>query len=642
MAFHVKIYLMKGGGNQIWIWQNWGMKFRSKRSKLTFRVAAILIAVVPFIAMEIGLRVFGGSDDQAKLTEGLQPTVPLFTRDDDSGFYKTSLPYQQFFAEVSFVPKRSGQRPDSVVADKKMLNPDKLIFVLGGSTVQGRPFAPATAFPAWAEDVLNDVCKQRIRIVNCGGVSLASDRLSRLVPELLSYDPDLIVIATGHNEFLEDHTYSRSDESGFTNAVSQLKTVAMIRRLLKPEAVRNASDDVPIANHEVKAKLDNKAGYQTYHYDAEWHADVVRRFEASLLSIVDECEAANVPVSLIELAANSRDCAPLKSEHAPTVSEADRQGWRASMDQAESAMDLMDWAAAIPLLQTCVAASPEHALTHFRLARCFRANQQFDKASRHFRLALDYDVCPLRMKSELAGAIHNVAAERSVDLIQCDGLLEPLLPNNSQDFGFELFLDHVHPTIRAHQIIGIRLAEAIQTLGIANGSEIDARARLKGLFEQRIGLQPDVYFRNGQRRIGWLENWARAQKTSEEIIPITTSDLAQRIRRQLELRDDATVSQLANVLVKAADGERWLMDLADDFLLSGQRQQVFAVLQLLSQRQLTDTNARRLKAIQNLLQSGDGQPSQQTSAVDAQQPQDTLLDTSARSLVQDILDQSGN
>jgi hypothetical protein len=40
-------------------------------------------------------------------------------------------------------------------------------------------------------------------VINCGGVSYGSWRLVAVLKEVLQYAPDLIILATGENEFLE-------------------------------------------------------------------------------------------------------------------------------------------------------------------------------------------------------------------------------------------------------------------------------------------------------------------------------------------------------------------------------------------------------------------------------------------------------
>ena len=64
--------------------------------------------------------------------------------------------------------------------------------MLGGSTVQGRPFSIETAFSTWLELSLTAADPSRIwQVVNCGGVSYASYRLAPIVDESSCYKPDL-------------------------------------------------------------------------------------------------------------------------------------------------------------------------------------------------------------------------------------------------------------------------------------------------------------------------------------------------------------------------------------------------------------------------------------------------------------------
>lgn len=548
------------------------MKTARTRKKWGFRLSAAALAVLPFLLLELALQAFGPADDQAKLSRGLKATVPLFAFDKELQQYITSLPYQQFFAEVSFSPKTA---TDNLSEG----GPEKLIFVLGGSTVQGRPFAPKTAFPAWAECLLNDSANgSRVRVVNCGGVSFASYRLRQIVPELLTYDPDMIVIATGHNEFLEDHTYFRSTRAAsrlgtVVDAIQQLKTVSLLRRIFASDAKTQTSEQVPIVNHEVKAKLDNEAGYETYHYDADWHQAVLEQFERSLEDMIGLCGKANVPVIVVELASNSRDCAPFKSEHAPTVSEQSRAAWVESMEEAEKAIDLEKWDSAIPFLQKAIECSPEYALAHFRLARCFRATQDIPRAKQHYQLAVDHDVCPLRMKSTLHQSLRDICDQHSIPRLDCNDVLSDLSGDKSGTFGFELFLDHVHPTVRAHQGIGRKLAELIHQNGISlDNQQQNDTATIEVRFREKIEGLPTTYFANGRRRIGWLEKWARAQKTSSEVIPMTVTDVVQRIRRRLELRDTDYALELHAALSNCPETPPLLWQLHEEFLQSGQSQ----------------------------------------------------------------------
>ena len=82
------------------------------------------------------------------------------------------------------------------------------IFCLGGSTTYGRPYDDAVSYCAWLRAMLPKADPSRNwEVINAGGISYASYRISRLMEELIQYEPDLFIVYTGHNEFLEKRTF---------------------------------------------------------------------------------------------------------------------------------------------------------------------------------------------------------------------------------------------------------------------------------------------------------------------------------------------------------------------------------------------------------------------------------------------------
>ena len=82
------------------------------------------------------------------------------------------------------------------------------VFCLGGSTTFGRPFSDATSYPGWLRELLPVVDPSvDWEVINVGGISYASYRVAALMEELRAYEPDLFIVYTAHNEFLERRTY---------------------------------------------------------------------------------------------------------------------------------------------------------------------------------------------------------------------------------------------------------------------------------------------------------------------------------------------------------------------------------------------------------------------------------------------------
>jgi hypothetical protein len=134
------------------------------------------------------------------------------------------------------------------------------IFCLGGSTVQGRPYSVETSFSTWLKFNLDLVYPENtIEMVNCGGISYASYRLVPIMEELLTYEPDLIILCTGQNEFLEERTYHRLKKTppgliSLHQRLLWLRTYSLANQWLASRQSRDTSPLVLPA--EVQPKLD--------------------------------------------------------------------------------------------------------------------------------------------------------------------------------------------------------------------------------------------------------------------------------------------------------------------------------------------------------------------------------------------------
>ena len=83
------------------------------------------------------------------------------------------------------------------------------IFCVGGSTTYGRPYDDHTSFCGWLREFLAVADPtHKWEVINAGGISYASYRVALVMEELAEYEPDLFVIYSGHNEFLERRTYA--------------------------------------------------------------------------------------------------------------------------------------------------------------------------------------------------------------------------------------------------------------------------------------------------------------------------------------------------------------------------------------------------------------------------------------------------
>ncbi|MBI3878136.1 MAG: hypothetical protein HY300_19605 [Verrucomicrobia bacterium] len=478
-----------------------------------FRVAAVLLGLSPFLLLEAGLRLFDVADPAAARDPlaGFSSQRALFERVGD--VYRTARSREPYFGRQEFKVT-------------KLTNGFRA-FCFGGSTVYGHPYLNDTAFTKWLElELAGGNSSRAVEVINCGGVSYASYRLAPIVRETLRYQPDLIVLAMGHNEFLEDRTYqpikSRSAARRWIEEEAlSLRTVTLALELSRKlrgnpsntSAAGNSSQLAP----EVRPRLDDsRTGYASYHRDDAWRRQVVGQFEDSLRAMIADCRAARVPVLIVTLGSSLRDCPPFKSEHRAGITASEETRWQAAFDAATAA-ERSDLNAALRLYRGAEAIDGQHALLCFRIARCLDRLGQPAQAREYFLRAMDQDVCPLRMLDEMYRLQLRVATEEKVPVVDARQMLEALCPDGLP--GSELYLDHVHPTLGAHQRIAQAIAAKVQELRLLPGAQPwTAEARVAA-YRKHFRMLDANYFTNGRRRVEWLETWARRERLHEETLP---------------------------------------------------------------------------------------------------------------------------
>jgi lysophospholipase L1-like esterase len=482
-----------------------------------FRVAAVLLALAPFALAE-GICVLAGWGQSSEFDDpfvGFHEVHPLFVPNARGDRYEIPPARLRFFHPESF----------SVVKPRNEFR----IFVFGGSTVAGEPFSSETAFPNWLELAL---CAADSRydwnVVNCGGISYASYRLVPILKECLGYEPDLIILSTGHNEFLEDRTYRDLKQMpavvvAACRGAARLRTFTLLQAAvnrLKGHAAREESARQTILPDEVDARLDHAGGLASYHRDEAWARGIAEHFRYNLRRIVAMTRAAEVPLLLIQETSNLADCPPFKSEHTAGLSATELQHCRELVDASRSLLRI-DVPEAANLLEQALELDSEHALTWFELGKCYETLREFDTARSAFLRARDLDICPLRMTTPLEEALREVATETLTPLVDAHQLLEQRTAEKI--LGDFWLVDHVHPSVAGHQAIAVAILKEMAREGEVEPVE-ESEARWQAAFQTHLASLPPIYFERGLRTLELLRGWTKGRVQNPAAIgPSSTS-----------------------------------------------------------------------------------------------------------------------
>lgn len=464
-----------------------------------FRGLAVLVGLSPLLLLEIGLRVAG----LGKATDGNDPFIgfseiqPLFVLNESAGKYEVAKSRLSHF------------QPDSFAAQKA--EKEFRVFVLGGSTVQGRPWSIETSFTTWLELNLQAANPSRnIEVVNCGGVSYASYRLVPILQEVLKYEPDLIIFCEGNNEFLEDRSYAplKSQPKQLVWLEKQafkLRTFNMLRAGVI--TLRGGEAKPPqILGPEVDARLDWKDGLAAYHRDDVWHADVIKHFQFNLRRIIAIAKEAKVPLLLVSPVANLQ-WAPFKSEHRVNLKPDELAEFDRLMADA-SELFATDVSEALGKLQAAEAIDSEYAAVHYEIGLALLELERRNEAHLALLAAKELDVCPLRILLPLQVTIQQVADETHTPLVDAHQLIAGLSRNGFPDR--QWLVDHCHPTIEGHQQIADAIAEKLIALRLVESGPQWKEAKEKA-YREHLGSLSHVYFDRARARLKSEQGWAHGE-----------------------------------------------------------------------------------------------------------------------------------
>ena len=455
---------------------------------------------------------------------GFASSIPLFVEDaDGGGTHLVTAPNRTRWFNRQRFPK---SKPASSYR----------IFTLGGSTTYGRPYSDSVSFSGWLREILAaaDPSKQW-EVINAGGISYASYRVAVVMEELAQYDPDLFIIYTGHNEFLERRTYPDAVETPralteAAGALSHTRVFAagdrLVRRFQGKPTVEE--DERPVLESEVDTILAGSTGPSAYHRDEEARRQTVDHFRFNLGRMIRIVRSAGADVVLVTPASNLKDSAPFKSETAAGVPVEDQRRLVTLFETALEAASGGQWSDALAAFDEAVALDGRYAAAHYHRGRALYELGKYEDAKQALVRALVEDVCPLRALPEMRDIINEVATENNVPLVDFHQLTAQQAEHGIP--GADEFLDHVHPTLKGHRLLALALLDALQRQGLVTVDDSwgeEALTQVADRIDQRLDEKAHGdALRNLARLSSWLGRFDEASRTMAKAMELLGEDAA--------------------------------------------------------------------------------------------------------------------
>ena len=291
------------------------------------------------------------------------------------------------------------------------------IFVFGGSSTEGFPYNFYTSFPNQLKQrLLLNTEGLNIEVVNLGMTAVNSYVIHDLAKNVISYDPDVIIIYAGHNEYYGSFG-AATTQFGFINSIVFKRLIIWLKnwRLFQMLESLLRFDKENENINERRTMMAKVISQSNIIKDSEIYNHGIKQFSSNLSDIVKIFESKKLPIFIGTVASNLKDQTPLGD-------------------------------------------SPE-VLKTFQKAQMIFKEDKPNVALVEFLKAKELDGTRFRAPEDINNVIKEITTESSAELIPIQELFR-----NKSESGIEdnsLFIDHLHPNQQGHKYIADSFFEAI-------------------------------------------------------------------------------------------------------------------------------------------------------------------------------------
>lgn len=491
----------------------------------------LLLLIVPglfFGGLELilaiaGIRPYLATEDPLL---GFSRHIPLFVEDrlaDGSVILKTAdnklslFNYQQFLKDKNDHTYR--------------------IFCMGGSTTYGRPYDNRTSFCGWLRTFLRVVDPARSwEVINAGGISYASYRVATLMEELARYQPDMFIVYSGHNEFLEQRSYGRLADlpAWILRLNSTLANTRVYTVVEKTVEILQTDSHLQAGKHskmsgEVDDILAHTIGPTSYHRNETLRRQILAHYRLNLERMIDIARGANAKIMFITPAVNLKDMSPFKSEHRDDLGDEALNRWNSLYQQATTQYRTGAFDEALDSYRQALKIDDRYAELHYRMGQVLFKLERFDEAEQAFRRAVDEDIAPLRMLGSMRKTIEETASHNDAPLVDFPQILRKVYRQQYGQpiLGQEYFLDHVHPTIDGNRLLALALLDRLVALGIVTPPKSTSVVIDAATAEVMAGLDDQAHGRallNLGRVLDWAGKFDEARRPMLQALELLGPD----------------------------------------------------------------------------------------------------------------------
>ncbi|MEN8149062.1 MAG: hypothetical protein ABFS86_04520 [Planctomycetota bacterium] len=402
----------------------------SRRRKWAFRLTALLLPLGLLLALEVAFRLTG--------VGALDPWENRHVN------YVSGERFFPRWDETIAMPK-----PEGVTR----------IFVLGGSAVMGYRME---SFPDLLPRELAARRPGRYEVINGGMVAFGSHRVFEVMKEAARFDPDLVVVYTGHNEFLEEIFFDEDGflarQEAFAAAVGRLRVIRWLRGLV-------GSGPIELPRPDVQRHFVGNRSFPLIR-DREQYDLRLRFLDSNVAQMIALAEVRGFALLLAPAVPNLLH-APGNPVNGPGY-EGREIEWTRAFEAGRDAWREGRVAEASTAFARAAEIDGEHALLVYLRGLVDLAEGRDVAGVERLIRALDLDRRGDRANSEVAGVIRERAAASGAPFLDARSRLFERVPEDvarvREGRDGALFIDHCHFSAEGHRRMAAQVAGAAAPL----------------------------------------------------------------------------------------------------------------------------------------------------------------------------------
>ena len=499
----------------------------SKTKRRIFTFITLATPVVLFFILEAGLGLVRYG-----------PDLSLFTTEVVNGrTYHVMNPEvkRRYFASMDFNPSTS-------VDDFLVPKPAGTyrVFCLGASTTVGYPYWYNGSFPTFLRDRLQRIFPEKaIDVINLGMTATNSFTVVDMALDVVRYEPDLIIVYDGHNEFYGALGVSSNESPGKSRWLTALylrlihfRTFLLLRDLYgRAAGIFSPAPAVPS-----RATMMEKMSYGNYiDYGSGTYRKALSIFQDNLAELTAICAKHKVPLILSTQVSNLRDQPPFIAGNSETRTPEERLNITMLLNLGHSQWMRGEIDSARVTFQAAVSLDSLRPDSHYYVARCLDSLGDRSAARLEYIRARDLDQLRFRASSEFNEAIRRMDNNKDVFVLDMERVFQERSPDSL--IGSTLMMEHLHPNSRGYFLMGEAFAgEMRRHQMLASEEEWSVRDTIAGeecWNERSVSLLDEIIARRRKEIVtsGWPFTSEKVPVVRSVALTDTLGQIAENVTR---------------------------------------------------------------------------------------------------------------